>query len=50
VDLRRVPLDEPALEDEVPYRLDVVGFDDREHDVIGSEDAQRDNVDAELLG
>src|SRR5204863_2898532 len=50
VDLRRVPLDEPALEEEVPYRLYVVRLHDREHDVIGSEDAQRDDLDAELLG
>ena len=48
--LRGVPLDEPALEDELPYRLDVVRVDDGEHDVIGPEDAQRDDVDAEPLG
>ena len=41
---------EAALNDEAPERLDAVGLDDREDDVIRAEDAQRADVDAELRG
>src|SRR5215218_3844340 len=50
VHLYRVPLHEAALEGEVPDGINVVRLDDREDDVVRAEDAQRADVDAELLG
>src|SRR5918995_2643555 len=50
VDLYRVPLHEAALQGEVSDRINVVRLDDREDDVVRAEDAQRDDIDAELLG
>jgi hypothetical protein len=50
VDLDRVPLHEATLEGEVSDGVDVVRFDDREDDVVRAEDAQRADVDGELLG
>ena len=50
MDLYRVPLHEAALEGEGPDGINVVRLDDREDDVVRAEDAQRADVDAELLG
>src|SRR4029450_6268705 len=49
MDPHGVPLHEATLEGEVPDGIDVVGLDHGEDDVVGTEDAQRDDVDAELL-
>ena len=50
MDFYRVPLHEAALQGKVPDGINVVRLDDREDDVVRAKDAQRDNVDAELLG
>jgi Protein of unknown function (DUF1059) len=50
VDLHRVPLHEAALEGEVPDGINVVRLDHREDDVVRAENAQRADVDAEVLG
>src|SRR3954452_8591591 len=50
VDLRRVPLDEAALEHEVPDGVNLLGLDDGQHHVIRAEGPQRQDLDAKLLG
>ena len=50
MDLYRVPLHEATLQGEVPDGINVLRLDDRNNDVVGAEDAQRHDLDAELLG
>ena len=50
MDPHGVPLHEATLEGEVPDGIDVLCFDHGEDDVVRAEDAQRDDVDTELLG
>ena len=50
MDLYGVPLHEAALQGEAPDGINVVRLDDREDDVVWAEDAQGDDVEAELLG